>query len=125
MLHQNLDEATIARINSLVDRLVTLTDSGLVRTRQGYTVERVYEVRDQTGKQHKLRTHIDRDSYDFQSHYRVERWDGTQWQRVTAILGEARPDMPSPYSRDDAEIIRAVDELESELLHDAAAVILP
>lgn len=34
---------------------------------------------------HKLRLSIKSDAYKFQSHAKIERWDGTQWQIVWSI----------------------------------------
>jgi hypothetical protein len=33
---------------------------------------------------HRLRVRIDRDSYDFQSSAKIEKWDGTKWQEVAS-----------------------------------------
>ena len=43
---------------------------------------------------HKLRVDIQADTYDFQSHARIERWDGNQWQLVAFLL---YPEMKTKY----------------------------
>ena len=48
----------------------------------------------------KFRISVKRDSYDFQSHGKIDRWDGDKWHRVHAV---PYPDLAclevSPYDR--------------------------
>jgi hypothetical protein len=70
------------------------TRNGAVITRgQGYGVLRYLTTEDGT----RLFVDIERNAYDQQSHYRISRWDGNQWQ-VVAVVGGMDPQgvaMPS------------------------------
>lgn len=61
---------------------------------------------------HKLRVKRRRDSYDFQSWARIERWDGSAWQEVATIPYSSMSE-DSYYSRE--SIIRPTPaELQDE-----------
>lgn len=76
---------------------------------------------------HKLRVRISRDSYDFQSWARVERWDGKQWQLVHSLAGtdERVKFLPTSYAA--AHDLRGAQEqfgdLSTELLKTAMRIV--
>jgi len=63
-----------------------------------WTFEQTYDV-DGT----KVRVHVHRDPYDFQSRIYSEAWSPAllQWNRVQTLSGSDHPGLPSPYSRKD------------------------
>lgn len=74
-----------------------LTDSGLVKIRQGYGMQRVYRLHglvQREGGPCKVRIDINRNAYDNQSHYRAELWTGTGWAYLTHINPESMNDQP-------------------------------
>jgi hypothetical protein len=71
------------------------------------------------GAEHKLKVSILSDSYDFQCHARVSRWDGSQWQLVHQIRNMATRDKlaycqsysEKDFTKDRDELLRVAGEL--------------
>lgn len=60
---------------------------------------------------HKLRVDIRRDSYDFQSSAKIERWDGDQWREVHSLHYGAMAtgrwaEVPSAFADDRNTLIK-------------------
>lgn len=87
--------------------------AGLVRSRQGYTLETTHLI-----EGHKVRTHIYRDSYDMQNRIYAEVWSPTtlSWNRVITRQGEQYAHLPSYAVRDDSVLLAALAEVEDDLV---------
>ncbi len=54
--------------------------STLANQRQGVQLQRIYAI-----GEHKIRTTVYVDSYDFQCFARAERWNGERWYEIATI----------------------------------------
>jgi hypothetical protein len=54
--------------------------STLSKQQQGVQLQRVYAI-----GEHKIRTTVYVDSYEFQSYARAERWNGERWYEIATI----------------------------------------
>ena len=76
----------------------------LTRSRQGWTREVTVRLLG-----HKVRAHVYRDSYPFQSRIYVEVWSPTtlSWNRIQTLSGENHDGLPSAYALLDNSAQRA------------------
>lgn len=57
--------------------------------------------------EHKLRVRIRRNSYDFQSHALIERWNGEEWKGVDSIHFSKMQTPEYLNERDSDEVLKA------------------
>lgn len=83
---------------------------------QSWCFQRVFKL-----QAHRLRIDIRHNAYDFQSHARIERWDGTRWQVIHSIPGQALklysyvnrepPKVAEVFEKDAQEMLRVAREV--------------
>lgn len=97
----------------------SLWDSGIERQQQGYSRQRVLAINGT-----KVRLSVYRDSYDFQSRYTAETFDGTKWNGIVHLPGAnfTKDEIPNQYA--ELEARETAVEAMFDRLFEAAQVLL-
>jgi hypothetical protein len=63
----------------------TVLSTTLHRGHQAIVYTRLLDTTTKDKKKHKLKIDIESDTYLFQSHARIHRWNGEEWKQITHI----------------------------------------